>query len=156
MPKTEFVTDHEVIIRMPSVECQALRKKKKPGQTYTRLMMDIKNGKRQKISVPKVNGPIPWGVKKIYLTADEFQHLVEDAQRRGISVSKAMRADIFKQPEVPPVVPSKESEYTLRADKELRALIASMLEQERFGHLRERRESMAFAEIARILMTEAL
>lgn len=158
MTVTNPVTANEVVVRLRAPERDAAKKRKdKRGLTYTQFCFDVLEGKEKAVSVPVADQKakhISWCVVKLYVTDSQLAFLEADAEKRGISVSKAIRADIFKPQKHAPMTPVKAKNLQLRnsVPEETRDYLEAVSDLPDFEYTKLMSEPQRFVAIAGILL----
>ena len=156
MSVTDPVTSNEVVIRMRATEREAFRKAKdKAGLTYAEYALEVKDGKRKRLRVPAAaqkSKHVSWCVAKFYVTAEQKAFLEADAERRGTTVSKAVRADIFEPPKTQtPPAKAKSLHISKVISGEVRDYLAAVRSLPEYEYTKLMSEQEAFVVIAGVL-----
>lgn len=151
------VTNNEFPIRMRASQREAMKKRKeKDGLTYTEFCFEVKEGKQKRVRVlasARKAKRDPWVALKFYTTDEQADFLIADAEKRGITVSRAVVADIFLAPKNPvPPVKAKELRLKNTVSDETQDYLAALRECPEYDYTKLMSEPHAFVEIASVLL----
>lgn len=149
------VTNNEIPVRV-RVEERAAVKALKGNLTYTQYCLGVREGILPLVKLPASAYQTKfknWGVMKLYVTDAVFAVLSADAEKRGTTISRALRADIFQPPKTPvPVVKAKSLRLKNVVPDPTREALAVVRDQPEFGYTALMSEGAALVEIAGVLL----
>lgn len=149
------VTDNEMPLRM-RVEERAAAKAMKGDLTYTQFFLAVKEGILPPVKLPASVYKAKykrWCAPKIYPTAEQAAVLIADAERRGITVSKAIRADVFQPPKnLAPAVKAESLRLNHPVADPVRDDLDVVRKRPEFGYTALMTEGAALIEIAGVLL----